>query len=495
MKAQQLVAAAGLSADFAGGGRSEVGGVVYDSRQVQPGYCFVAIPGRRHDGQAFVEEAVKRGAALIVGEEPQIPAVVPYLAVPDARLALAHLAAAFYGNPSTDLTVLGVTGTNGKTTTTFMLQALARAVGKRTGLIGTVRYEIGDRIIPAGRTTPEAPDIQRLLNDIKRAGADHAVLEVSSHALDQQRVRGVAFDVAIFTNLTRDHLDYHGDMEAYFAAKRRFFTEYGDTRKSTVAVLNQDDTYGRRLIEEQRATPSAPVWTYGCTASADVRAEQIQCTANGSQCVVATPWGTVPLRLNSLGRYNVYNALAALTAGGALGWPLEAMALALEQMPPVPGRLEPVTATERQPFQVFVDYAHTDDALHNVCTMLAEITPGRLWLVFGCGGDRDHGKRAPMGAVAARLAHHTFVTADNPRSENPQAIADQVVAGFGASDQYTVELDRARAIETAIASAAAGDTVLIAGKGHEKYQEFANTMVPFDDVDVARAALTARGAT
>ncbi len=489
MKAQSWVAAAGLSVDNAALARCEIKGLAYDSRQVQPGFCFVAIPGRRHDGQAFVAEAVKRGAALIIGEEDGVTSRVPYLAVPDARLALAYLAAAFYQNPSADLTVLGVTGTNGKTTTTFMLQAMARALDKRTGLIGTVRYEIGDRVIPAGRTTPEAPDIQRLLREIKRAGADHAVLEVSSHALDQQRVKGVAFDVAIFTNLTRDHLDYHGDMEAYFTAKRRFFTDYGDSGKPTAAVINVDDPYGQRLIEEWRQTDDhASGWTYGLAPAADVRAADISCTATGSQCVVTTPWGEVPLRLNQMGRYNVYNALAALTAGGALGWPLAPMAHALEQMPPVPGRLEPVAAG--QPFQVFVDYAHTDDALHNVCTMLAEITPGRLWLVFGCGGDRDHGKRTPMGAVAARLAHHTFITADNPRSEAPQAIADEIIAGFEAATNYTVELDRTRAIHAAIDAAAPGDTVLIAGKGHEKYQEFAHTVVPFDDVDVARAALT-----
>ncbi len=487
MNARTGLAAAGLPVPDAVPKRLDIRGIAYDSRQVQPGYCFVALPGHCQDGRTFVADAVRRGAALIVGEGVLPDGPVPRVTVPAARQALADLAVVFYGEPSRKLNVTGVTGTNGKTTTTFMLRALLAGGVRRVGMIGTVCYEIGERVIPAGRTTPEATDIQRLLREMERGGCSHVVMEVSSHALDQQRVRGVAFNAVVFTNLTRDHLDYHGDMEHYFATKRLLFTEHYDAAKDTLAVVNEDDPHGQRLIKELRGQSGRTLLTCGCGAGAHIRAETVRCTATGTHAEVMTPWGRAPLRLLQLGRYNLHNALAAIAVGGAQGLPLAGMVAALEHMPGVPGRLEAVLPGHG--VRVFVDYAHTDDALQNVCTMLREITPGRLWLVFGCGGDRDRSKRGPMGAVAAHHAHHVFITSDNPRSENPQTIADEIVAGFGTATHYTVELDRAAAIRAAIQAAAPGDTVVIAGKGHEKYQEFGHTMVPFDDVAVARVVL------
>lgn len=464
----------------------DVKGLAYDSRQVKPGYMFVAIPGRRQDGMTFIDDALQRGAVAVVGEETVALRHVPYVRVPDARRALADAACTFYGNPSADLTLFGVTGTNGKTTTTFMLRSLLTSAGSRPGLISTVHYEIGQRVIPANRTTPEAPDLQAMLQQMQRVGCRQVVMEVSSHALDQQRVRGIDFDVAIYTNLTRDHLDYHGSMENYFEAKRNLFRSLGHGGKKATAVINLDETWGRKLVEDVVGGPADCV-TYGTQPGADVVAEDIVLNRAGSLCTVRTPWGSVSLQLTQLGRFNIHNALAALTACASRGMPLDTAAQALEKIEGVPGRLECVAPDH--PFNVFVDYAHTDDALNNVLQILREITPGRIWVVFGCGGDRDRSKRPAMGAVAEAWGDHTWITADNPRSEDPAAIAGEIAGGFGDPAGYTVILDRAEAIQAAIQRAGAGDAVLIAGKGHENFQEFGNTVIPFDDVEVARAAL------
>ncbi len=464
----------------------EIKGLAYDSRQVKPGFLFVAIPGRNQDGAVYIDDALKRGAVAVVGEQPSALRHVPYLCVPDARKALADVACAFFANPSSALDVYGVTGTNGKTTTAYMIRAILRASERRAGLITTVCYEIGERVIPANRTTPEAPDLQAMLQKMQRVSCDSVVMEVSSHALDQHRVRGIEFDTAIYTNLSRDHLDYHGTMDDYFTAKRRLFEMLAEGDKDAIAVVNVDDPWGRKLADGLKPLPGR-LMTYGTQHGADVLAEHVRLDTDGSRAQVQTPWGSVPIHLRQLGRFNISNALAAMAACGARGIALSRMAEALESMPSVPGRLQPVGAG--RPFNVFVDYAHTDDALHNVLDILREITPGRLLLVFGCGGDRDRTKRPAMGAVAEQMADHAFITSDNPRTEEPATIAAEIAAGFSDAQRYTLCLDRAEAIRAAIEEARAGDAVLIAGKGHETYQEFSHTVIPFDDAEVARHVL------
>ncbi|HXG47324.1 MAG TPA: UDP-N-acetylmuramoyl-L-alanyl-D-glutamate--2,6-diaminopimelate ligase [Methylomirabilota bacterium] len=456
----------------------EITGLAYDSRRVTPGMMFVAIPGQHNDGHEFIASAIERGAVAVLCEQPRpLPARVTRILVPDVREALARTAAAFHQQPAAKLKVIGVTGTNGKTTVAFMVKALLEAAGVRTGLIGTVRYEIGDRVIPAQRTTPESLEVQQMMAQMLRAGCQACVMEVSSHALEQKRVFGIEFDVGIFTNLTRDHLDYHGTMENYFAAKKKLFTSLEQGEKGGTAVINVDDGYGARLVEEITAAGL----TYGIQKPAQLRATQLQLAADGSRFVVESAGRRFAVRLPLIGRHNVYNALAAVGAGLALKIDVVKIQAALNALPPVPGRLEIVAAG--QPFGVYVDYAHTDDALRNVLTTLREITPGRLLLTFGCGGCRDAGKRPRMGRVAAELADHTIITSDNPRREDPARIAGQIEEGYRAvrPDGYEIELERKRAIQHIIALARPGDTVLIAGKGHESYQEFEDTVVPFDD--------------
>jgi UDP-N-acetylmuramoyl-L-alanyl-D-glutamate--2,6-diaminopimelate ligase len=469
----------------------DIAGLTYDSRRVTPGMLFVAIPGQRVDGHEFIATAVERGASAVLCERcPSTPARVTQICVPDVREALAAVSRAFYEDPSARLKVIGVTGTNGKTTVAFMVKAILEAAGTKTGLLGTVRYEIGDRMIPAQRTTPESLEVQQMLAQMVKADCAACVMEVSSHALNQKRVHGVAFDVGIFTNLTRDHLDYHGTMENYFAAKQRLFAELGRVGKKGGAVINIDDAFGARLV----GTGNVEVeLTYGLQNSARLRATRIELNADGSRFVVETPERKFAVRLPLIGRHNIYNALAALGAGLVLQVDVVKMQAALNALPPVPGRLESVTAG--QPFGVFVDYAHTDDALRNVLATLREITQGRVLVLFGCGGNRDVGKRAKMGQAAAQLADLTVITTDNPRKEEPARIAAQIEEGYRAvrPDGYTVELDRGLAIQQILAKAAPSDSVLIAGKGHETYQEFEDTVVPFDDRVHAREALEALG--
>jgi UDP-N-acetylmuramoyl-L-alanyl-D-glutamate--2,6-diaminopimelate ligase len=457
----------------------DVLGITYDSRRVTPGMLFVAIPGQHVDGHEFIGKAVDRGAIAVLCERNRLVAArVTQIRVADVREALACAARAYYEHPSSRLKVIGVTGTNGKTTVAFMVKAILESAGTKTGLIGTVRYEIGDRVIPAQRTTPESLEIQQMMALMVKADCQACVMEVSSHALDQKRVHGVEFDVGIFTNLTRDHLDYHGTMENYFAAKQRLFSDLGQEGTRGVAVINVDDTYGARLADLVKVEVEL---TYGLQRPAKLRATRIELSADGSRFVVETPDRKFAIRLPLIGRHNIYNALAAIGAGIALQIDVVKVQAALNALPPVPGRLESVSAG--QPFGVFVDYAHTDDALRNVLTTLREISSGRVLVAFGCGGSRDTGKRAKMGRVAAELADFTVITSDNPRKEDPEKIAAQVEEGFLAvrSDHYVLELDRSRAIQQLLAQAGEGDAVLIAGKGHETYQEFEDTVVPFDD--------------
>jgi UDP-N-acetylmuramoyl-L-alanyl-D-glutamate--2,6-diaminopimelate ligase len=463
-----------------------VTGIAYDSRQVRPDYLFVAVPGEHCDGAQFIEDAIRRGAGTIVSRPgPFATREVTHVQVENARRALAEAADAFYNHPSGRLCVAGITGTNGKTTTSFMLRDMFAAAGLAPGLIGTVQYEIGARAIPAARTTPEAADVQALLDQMAHAGCRSAVMEVSSHALDQDRVWGVAFDVAVFTNLTRDHLDYHKTMEAYFAAKSTLFTGLGRSGKRAVAAINGDDPRGRDLAADPAV--AAERITYGFGEGVMVRARDVAMDKSGSAFVVAGPWGESRIRLNLLGRFNVENALAAYTAARALGLDERLVIEALANRRAVPGRLEEIPTGRG--WRVFVDYAHTDDALTNVLETLRQFTDKRLIVAFGCGGCRDQSKRPLMGAVAAQLADWTVLTSDNPRREDPRRIIEQIRAGFGDRKHYTLIEDRTAAIAAALDMAHDGDIVLIAGKGHESTQEFANTIVPFDDRQVVRGLL------
>ncbi len=459
----------------------EITGIVYDSRRAAPGSLFVALHGEKVDGATYIEDAIQRGAAAVVSQSPcALGGSFPCIQVSDARLALAQLAGSFYKYPAKRLCTVGITGTNGKTTVSFMLREIFKAAGRRPGLLGTVRYEIGDRILPASRTTPESLDIQSMFMQMDRAGCDSAIMEVSSHALAQHRVEGILYDAAIFTNLTQDHLDYHGTLEEYFKMKSRLFNQV-----SRFAIINYDDPWGRRLLDDKKFL--AGCVSYGFQEGTEVRGLNAVTDANGSRMHVQSPWGNGDVSLQLIGRFNLYNALAAFAAAAALGIPIPIIVKALAEMPCVPGRLEAVANKKGK--RVFVDYAHTDDALLNVLGTLREITPGRLVVVFGCGGNRDKGKRPLMGKVAARIADFSIITNDNPRNEVPEKIAAEIAAGFDSERKYEIILDRKAAIARGFELVGKKDILLVAGKGHETYQEFNGAIFPFDDREAVREAL------
>lgn len=464
----------------------DIEGIAYDSRQVRPNYLFVAVKGGHLNGEDYIEDAIRRGAVAVVSEKDAWPKrSVAHIHVENARLALAEISSAYYGHPAQHLELFGITGTNGKTTTSFMLRAILDKAERHSGLIGTVRYEVGARIIPATRTTPEAPDIHFMFDQMLRAHCDCAVMEVSSHALDQQRVWGIPFDVGIFTNLTRDHLDYHGTMENYFNAKSQLFRNLGQLGKSSAAVINIDDPWGIRMTNINGL--AADLVTYGEHPNAVVQPSDITLRPDGSRFVVQSPWGRIAIELNLSGRHNISNALAAFAAAAARGVSLEAIAAGLRTMEQVPGRLQQFTS--RKGVHIFVDYAHTDDALRRALQTIREFSPGQVTVVFGCGGNRDTSKRPLMGAVAAQLADYCILTNDNPRLEDPLAIIGQIEQGIPRGTKYEIQPDREFAIAAALARAKPGDSVLIAGKGHETYQEFANAVTPFDDCQVVRKYL------
>jgi UDP-N-acetylmuramoyl-L-alanyl-D-glutamate--2,6-diaminopimelate ligase len=454
----------------------EITGLAYDTRSVEPGTLFFCVPGFTRDGHEFAPEALALGAVALVVERP-LGLSVPEIVVPSVRAAMAPTAAAFYGDPTNSLQTVGVTGTNGKTTTAFLVGALLEAAGRQTGLLGTVKSVVGGAERSVERTTPEAIDLQRTFREMLDAGDVACSMEVSSHALELHRADAIHFAAAIFTNLTQDHLDFHGTMEDYFLAKRRLFA---DARPRS-AVVNVDDPYGARLAAELPG-----VVTYAVDREATYRATDLHTEKSGSRFTVHGPDGAVGLSSPLPGRFNVYNVLGALAAVRALGVPLDVAAGAIENAGHVPGRFEPVEAG--QEFAVLVDYAHTPDSLENVLRAARGLTDGRLHGVFGCGGDRDRGKRPMMGEIAKRLADRVIVTSDNPRSEDPEAIIDEILAGSGPDVDH--DADRRSAIAAAIAAAAPGDVVVIAGKGHEQGQEFeGGRKIPFDDVTVAREAL------
>ncbi|MEP6937941.1 MAG: UDP-N-acetylmuramoyl-L-alanyl-D-glutamate--2,6-diaminopimelate ligase [Chthoniobacterales bacterium] len=463
--------------------------VAYDSRRVQKNGLFVALRGEKVDGNQFIEQAIEKGASVIVTEREEKHPRATCVVVDDSRSALADLATAFYRVPARRLKLAAVTGTNGKTTTTFLLKHVCERAGMRCGLIGTVRYEIGERILPATRTTPESLDLQELLAQIADAGCKAAAMEVSSHALAQERIRGLEWDVAVFTNLTQDHLDFHGTMEKYFESKLRLFTDLAKqkTKTSPVAVINADDRFGTQIIE--RMPKDVPIVTYGMNARADFRASNYRMEHGGTSYRLDARGKSYLVRVPLIGRFNVANSMAALGAANSMGISLREAILSLAKSPQVPGRLELVPA--KRQFQVFVDYAHTDDALLNVLKTLRELGPRKLIVVFGCGGNRDRQKRPLMARVADQHADFSIITSDNPRKEDPDAIIAEVEKGFR-SDRYEKIADRATAIARAIELAQPRDMVLIAGKGHESYQEFADHTIPFDDIAVARRALENR---
>jgi UDP-N-acetylmuramoyl-L-alanyl-D-glutamate--2,6-diaminopimelate ligase len=480
----------GPDASRAGLPSPTVAGIGYDSRSIARGHVFVALKGAHADGTAFARQAAERGAIAIVSERPSPPDFgVPWAHVSDARLALAVLAAAFERHPSDEMRVIGITGTNGKTTTAHLVASIFEAAGVRCGVLGTVAYRIGDEVRESTRTTPEASDVQRLLREMVDRGCGACAMEVSSHALSLRRVDSTTFAAGVFTNLTRDHLDFHVDMEAYFRAKRRLFELLP---AGSPGLINADDPKGAALVEM-----SARPVTYGISRAADITPGPLSFSLDGLTFDVRTPRGTLHVRSKLVGRPNVYNILAAISTGVALGLPFDAIELGVQALAGVRGRFELVSSPADE-VTVVVDYAHTDDALRNLLETARPLARGRLITVFGCGGDRDRTKRPLMGAVAGRLSDLIVITSDNPRSEDPDRIIEEIRLGItpdtrrDTAQRILSIADRRAAISKAVELAKAGDLVLVAGKGHEQYQVIGNEQLPFDDAAVAREALGRR---
>lgn len=477
-----------------GDAETEFTGIQTDSRKVRPGDLFLCIPGLVTDGHQYAAKAVELGACALVVEH-DVDVSVPKLMVKDSRYAMAVIANHFYGYPSREMKLIGVTGTNGKTTSTYLIDAILSDQGFRTGLMGTIQMKIGSEITLMERTTLEAIDLQRNLRLMADAGTDYCVMEVSSHALDLGRVKGCGFRTGIFTNLTQDHLDYHETMEQYKAAKGLLFSRmgnefHGDPERHSYAVLNADDP----ASDYYAKLTSAQVITYGIDRQADVRAEDIQITSKGTRFRCVTFRGTADFHTRLVGKFNVYNALGAISSALLEGIPIEAVKRSLEAVQSVDGRMEVVDGG--QPFLVLVDYAHTPDGLENALSTIKQFAAGRIISVFGCGGDRDRKKRPLMGKVAANYSDYIYVTSDNPRSEDPESILDDIIPGIeqtGMSrDRYELIADRREAIQKAVAQATSEDVVLIAGKGHETYQEIMGVKHDFDDRKVAKEAIRGR---
>jgi UDP-N-acetylmuramoyl-L-alanyl-D-glutamate--2,6-diaminopimelate ligase len=458
----------------------EVRGVTCDSRSVLPGTLFVAVQGNTLDGNAFVDDAIRRGAGAIVSQKPIYSCPVPVIRVDDARESLAELAVRFHGDPTSKLNVIGVTGTNGKTTSTFVLRSILEAAGQKAGVLGTIQHSIGSRTIPSENTTPGADALQKLFADMVEAGCRSAAMEVSSHSLDQGRVRGVRFAAGLFTNLTRDHMDYHPTMEHYRDAKGRLFEQLSS---KAIAALNADDP----VSDHYAGRTSARVIRFGLKRKAEVSATVELGTFHGTRMRVRLGGEELLVQTRLIGTHNVYNLLGAAAVTWAMGFDLEHIKAGLEGLAAVPGRLEPVEAG--QDYAVLVDYAHTDDALRNVLNCLRPQVRGRLTVVFGCGGDRDRGKRPRMGRVASELADKVFLTSDNPRSESATEIIGEIMGGVRPGSDVTIEPDRRSAIKLALQGAQKDDVILIAGKGHETYQIFNDRTISFDDRLIARELL------
>lgn len=480
MKLSQLLSAIGTT--FSRSPDPEITSLAYDSRQVQPGALFFAWLGEKFDGDVFIPDAIKKGAVAVVSRSRHPNLSVPTITVEDPRIAMAEIASTFYAHPLRSLKIAAVTGTNGKTTTTFLIQHLCSNARLPCGLIGTIAYDTGIGMQPATRTTPEAVDNQNLFAQMRDHGLRACALEATSHASTFHRLHGVEFDAFVFTNLTQDHLDFYKTLDAYFNAKAAFFEHLSTQSKRAKAIINADDRYGHLLMERVRV----PIIRYGVGVGVDFRASGAHFDATGTTYQLAARGRSYLVRLPLIGMFNVYNSLASLAAATALGVELRAAVAALASSPQIPGRMERVPA--KRNFQVFVDYAHTDDALRNALRTLKELHPSRLIVLFGCGGNRDHTKRPLMARAAEELADWTILTSDNPRQEDPEAIIADTKKGFLHSrHEYIVK--REAAIRHAIALAQSGDILLIAGKGHEKIQEFADHQTPFDDVAMASHAI------
>jgi UDP-N-acetylmuramoyl-L-alanyl-D-glutamate--2,6-diaminopimelate ligase len=462
-----------------------VRGIAYDSRRVKEGFLFLAIEGFKNDGHHFIEQAIANGATALVVQKPvAVPAGMAWIRVPDTRQALALLSTRFYDFPSRKLKLIGVTGTNGKTTTTHLLAAVYRAAGEKVGLIGTIANRIGDSILPVEHTTPESLELQQLLAEMASLAVETVVMEVSSHALALKRVAGCRFNTGVFTNVSQDHLDFHQNMDDYLRTKAILFEMLGqeDEENAGFAVVNGDDPGADRIIAASRGK----IITYGLNEKAKVKAASVEVSARGVSFHVRTPWGESRVMLKLTGLFNVYNALAALAAGGVDGLPLGSMVDALEAVPGVRGRFESID--RGQDFTVIVDYAHTPDGLENVLKTAGQLTAGKLITVFGCGGDRDRSKRPLMGEIAARYSDIPVVTSDNPRTEDPLKIIAGIEEGLRRVREpatYMVIPDRRQAIARALRLADPGDVVVIAGKGHENYQLTGTQKFPFDDREEA----------
>ncbi|MFH0827851.1 MAG: UDP-N-acetylmuramoyl-L-alanyl-D-glutamate--2,6-diaminopimelate ligase [Candidatus Omnitrophota bacterium] len=460
-------------------------GISCKSRETGPGFVFVAVKGAKHDGNKFIEEAVSLGSeAIVLKSENRVFKIkeknkIVFIEVADDRKALVDLACAFYGNPSAGMNVSGVTGTNGKTTITYLQEAVLKECGNAAGVIGTNNWRFKDKIISSGNTTPGPLELQLLFAQMRDSGVSHALMEVSSHALDQGRVGRINFSSAIFTNLTQDHLDYHQNLENYFLAKAKLFRGLS---KDSWAVINNDDPYGLRIKEFSRCG----VITYGIDSVCDVRAVNLNLSLASSEFLLRTEKGAEKFKIGLIGRHNIYNVLAVFSWAVALGLDLEKAKNALEEFTSVPGRLERFDSSKG--FIVFVDYAHTEDALQNVLSALKQIHRGRIIVVFGCGGERDKSKRPKMGSVVSRLADYAIITNDNPRSEDPEEIIKNIKSGF-TKDNFCVIFDRMEAIREALLLAKQGDIVLVAGKGHEDYQVFKDKSEHFDDREAVRKCL------
>jgi UDP-N-acetylmuramoyl-L-alanyl-D-glutamate--2,6-diaminopimelate ligase len=495
---------------------SDIGSIHYRAQEVQPGGMFVAIEGQTADGHDFMHQALKRGAAAIVTQkEPPQPFLNEFrvaspqsrpiiIRVPNTRIALADLAARFFGHPSQSMTLVGITGTNGKTTVAYLVESILVEAGFKVGVIGTINYRYGDKTFANPMTTPESLDLQRILSVMQRDGVTHVVAEASSHAMDLYRIKNCWFDVAAFTNLSQDHLDFHGNMQSYWSSKKRLFTEYlttGPKKENASAVINCDDARGRELADSL----PMPVVKTGSAPDCEIRSENIRCNLNGTDGKVAAPGGSFNFKTPLVGAHNVENILSATGIASALNITPDTIKTGIEALSAIPGRLEPIE--NRTGRFVYVDYAHTPDALENAVSALKEIAPARIICVFGCGGDRDKKKRPLMGEIVARLCDLSIVTSDNPRTENPAVIIDQILPGVGQSDGleystidlktgfkekgYAVEPDRRRAIELGILASRPEDAVIIAGKGHETYQILGTSVVAFDDREEAGKVLQA----
>ncbi len=462
--------------------------LAYDSRRVKPGTLFFAIRGEKADGHSFIPQALEQGAVAIVSElEAPSELAGRWVRVSKVRRALSKAGRVVYDRPDSRLTLVGITGTNGKTTTAYLIESIFRAHGTRAGLLGTIEYRVGGRVVPAVNTTPESLDLLAYFAELAEAGATAAVMEVSSHALAQERVWGFRFTAAVFTNLTRDHLDYHKDFENYFAAKRRLFEGLG-TPPPDLSVINVDDQWGKRILE----LPLPRRITYGINSDAQVKPKQFHQNSKGLEAQLVTPAGPVEVASPLLGRANLSNILAASATAVGLGIPGEKIAEGITALRAVPGRFERVE--QGQPFLVAVDYAHTDDALRNVLKTARELTRNRLIVVFGCGGERDRTKRPLMGEAAGTLSDLPILTSDNPRGEDPLRIMSDVIVGLQKTGRkYLAEVDREVAIRKALEHAREGDAVVLAGKGHETYQVLKDGPVPFDDREVARRVLREMG--